>query len=65
MRTVLLTGAGGFLGSRLARQLQGRWEVKAFPRGMLERAQEAQVREFVMQEEPDVIVHMAARTCCG
>lgn len=65
MQTVLLTGAGGFLGSRLARQLQGRWEVKAFPRGMLERTDEAQVREFVMREQPDVIVHMAAISDTG
>lgn len=35
MKKVLVSGAGGFVGARIMAQLAGRYELRAFPKGML------------------------------
>ena len=60
MKKVLLTGAGGFVGARIADQWQGRFALCAFPQGFAAAAEESAVRRLIDREHPDVIVHAAA-----
>lgn len=53
-RRVLLTGAGGFVGARVD------FADRAFPRGFLRGASEDDIRAFVAEAAPDVILHTAA-----
>ena len=60
MKKVLLTGAGGFVGARIADQWRGRFALCAFPQGFAAAAEESAVRRLIDREHPDVIVHAAA-----
>ena len=60
MKKVLLTGAGGFVGARIADQWRGRFALCAFPQGFAASAEESAVRRLIDREHPDVIVHAAA-----
>ena len=60
MKKILLTGAGGFVGSRICQQWQGRYELCTLPKGFLCTADEAAVRAQVEALHPDVILHTAA-----
>ena len=60
MKKVLLTGAGGFVGARIADQWQGRFVLCAFPQGFAAAAEESAVRRLIDREHPDIIVHAAA-----
>lgn len=60
MKKLILTGAGGFVGSRIAHHLKGRYELITFPKGMLSQADPEAVYAFVMNEKPDAIIHTAA-----
>ncbi len=40
MKKLLVSGAGGFVGARIMTQLAGRYELCAFPKGMLAAADE-------------------------
>ena len=65
MKKVLVSGAGGFVGARIMAQLAGRYELCAFPKGMLAAADETAVAELVWHEQPDVILHTAAISDTG
>lgn len=65
MQTILLTGAGGFLGARLARHLAGRFDVRTLPGGLLASAGEEEVARRIGEAQPDVVVHMAAISDTG
>ncbi len=65
MKKVLVSGAGGFVGTRIMAQLAGRYVLCAFPKGMLAAADEESVAEFVRREQPDVILHTAAISDTG
>ena len=60
MKTILLTGAGGFVGARIAHHLKDRYELITFPRGMLAKAAAEDVYAFAMERRPDAIIHTAA-----
>ncbi len=60
MKKILLTGAGGFVGARIVHHLKGCYELITFPRGMLSKAAPEDVYAFVMQSQPDAIIHTAA-----
>lgn len=55
MKKLLVSGAGGFVGARIMTQLAGRYELCAFPKGMLAAADEQTVADWVRREQPDVI----------
>ena len=56
MKKLLVSGEGGFVGARIMTQLAGRYELCAFPKGMLAAADEQTVADWVRREQPDVIV---------
>ena len=65
MKKILLTGAGGFVGSRICQQWQDRYELCTLPRGFLRTADEAAIRAQVETLRPDVILHTAALSDTG
>ena len=65
MTKILVTGAGGFVGSRVMQQWAGRYDLRAFPKGFLATAEEEAVRQVVLQQRPDVILHTAAISDTG
>ena len=65
MKRVLITGAGGFVGSRVLQQWQGKYELCAFPKGFLCIATETEVLTQTRARNPDVILHTAALSDTG
>ena len=65
MKKILVTGAGGFVGSRVMQQWAGHYELCTFPKGFLATAGEDAVRQAVLQQRPDVILHTAAISDTG
>ena len=65
MKKILITGAGGFVGSRILRQWQGKYELCALPKGFFCTADEALARAQVEALHPDVILHTAALSDTG
>lgn len=60
MKKIILTGAGGFVGARIALHLKDRYELVTFPKGMLSKAEPEDLYAFVMNQKPDAIIHTAA-----
>ena len=52
MKKILVTGAGGFVGSRVMQQWAGHYELCTFPKGFLATAGEDAVRQAVLQQRP-------------
>ena len=65
MKKILVTGAGGFVGSRVMQQWTGRCDLCTFPKGFLAVVGENAVRQAVLQQCPDVILHTAAISDTG
>ena len=65
MKRVLITGAGGFVGSRILQQWQGKYELCTFPKGFLCTATETEVLTQTRARDPDVILHTAALSDTG
>ena len=65
MKKILVTGAGGFVGSRIMQQWAGRYDLCAFSKGFWAAAGEDAVRQAVLQQRPDVILHTAAISDTG
>lgn len=60
MKRILVTGAGGFVGSRILCQLSPHFAVTGLPRGFLQTATEADLYALMEREHPDIILHTAA-----
>lgn len=65
MKTLLLTGAGGFVGSRILQQLRPRFALTPFPSSVLRCGDETAVLRQVAACRPDYIVHTAAISDTG
>lgn len=65
MKKILISGAGGFVGTRVLHQWKGRAELAVFPQGFLAVADEDAVRRFVQAEQPDILLHLAALSDTG
>lgn len=64
MEKILVTGAGGFVGSRIFHQWQDQ-SLCRFPKGFLSTATEQQVVEYLLRERPQIILHAAALSDTG
>ena len=60
MKKVIITGAGGFVGARIAHHMKDRWEIVTFPRGMMAQAPMEEIEAFILHAKPDAIIHTAA-----
>lgn len=65
MKTILLTGAGGFVGARIAHHMKDRYQLITFPKGMLAGADPEAVYAFAMEHKPHAIIHTAAISDIG
>lgn len=65
MQTILVSGAGGFVGARVMQQLAGTAVLAAFPRGFLASATQEDIHRFVLQAHPDILLHLAALSDTG
>ena len=65
MKKILISGAGGFVGTRVLHQWKDRAELAVFPQGFLAAADEDAVRRFVQAEQPDILLHLAALSDTG
>ena len=64
-RKMLITGATGFLGSRVAQYYRDRYEVFAPSHGEMDIADEASVMTYFKDNKPDVVIHCAAISDVG
>src|SRR5436190_19177176 len=55
-----ITGAGGLIGSHIARSAPPDWRVRALTRSELELTDFAAVREAFGRDKPQLVVHCAA-----
>lgn len=65
MKKILVTGAGGFVGSRILQQWSRNDALYTLPKGFFRTAGEAQIMEQVEKICPDVILHTAAISDTG
>lgn len=65
MNKILITGTSGFVGSRVARALQDRYELLAPSHGECDIARLEAVEEYVRRRRPEVILHLAALSNTG
>lgn len=64
-KRILITGAGGFVGSRMAKALQENYEILTPVHKELDITSENDIDEFIRKTEPDVILHLAALSNTG
>lgn len=65
MKKVLITGASGFVGSRLARTMSGEWELLTPSHSEFDITSPEVVRLYMEHHRPEAIVHLAAISNTG
>lgn len=65
MKKLLITGASGFLGSRLMQYYEGKYEVIGITRKDVDFTKEQDVIDHIQQIHPDVVLHCAAISDTG
>ena len=65
MKRVLITGASGFVGSRLARAMSGKWELLTPTHGEFDITSLEAVKSYMERYRPEAIVHLAAISNTG
>ncbi len=60
MEKVIITGASGFLGSRLIKYYQGKYEVISCTHEMLDLCSRSDVSDLISSEKPDYLINCAA-----
>ena len=64
-KKVLITGASGFVGSRLARAMGSEWELLTPSHGEFDITSPEVVRSYVERHRPEAIIHLAALSNTG
>lgn len=59
-KKILITGSSGFLGSRLAYFLKGKYDMLLPTHGELNVCREEVVRAYIEEHRPDIVLHCAA-----
>ncbi len=62
---ILLTGASGFVGSRFARTMQGRYELLAPSHARFDITSGESIRQYMEEHRPQVVLHLAAISNTG
>ena len=65
LKKLLLTGASGFVGSRIKEALQGQYNLITPSHSELDITSEKDVEEFIGLTKPDIILHLAAISNTG
>lgn len=65
MKKLLITGASGFVGSRIAAHYAGRYEIYAPKHETMDITDEVSVKEYFANVQPDYVVHCAAVSDTG
>jgi dTDP-4-dehydrorhamnose reductase len=65
MNKILITGTSGFVGSRVARALQDRYELLTPSHGECDITRLEAVEDYVRRHRPEVILHLAALSNTG
>ena len=65
IKKLLITGASGFVGSRVAEALQGEYNLITPSHSELDITSEKDVEEFISLTKPDIILHLAAISNTG
>ena len=65
MKKVLITGASGFVGSRLARTMSGEWELLTPSHSEFDITSPEVIRLYMERHRPEAIVHLAAISNTG
>ncbi len=65
MKRVLITGASGFVGSRLARAMSGKWELLTPTHGEFDITSLEAMKSYMERYRPEAIVHLAAISNTG
>ncbi len=65
MKRVLITGASGFVGSRLAKAMSGEWELLTPSHSEFDITSPEVVRLYMERHRPEAIVHLAAISNTG
>lgn len=65
IKRILITGASGFVGSRVAEALHGSYELLTPNHSELDVTSEEDVEDYIQNTHPDVILHLAAISDTG
>ena len=65
MKRVVITGAGGFVGGRLARRYQDQWAITPLDHKQLELTRPEKVHEALTAAAPELVIHTAALADTG
>ena len=65
MKRVLITGASGFVGSRLAKAMSDKWELLTPTHSELDITSTEAVLNYMKQHRPEAIIHLAAISNTG
>lgn len=65
MKRVLITGASGFVGGRLAKAMSGEWELLTPTHGEFDITSPEAVLSYIERHRPEAIIHLAAISNTG
>ncbi len=65
MQRVFITGGTGFVGSRLVRQYQDKWQITAPGHDLMELTDPESVHRALQQAAPELVIHTAALSDTG